>query len=74
MAGNVFGPPPPQPVPTLALRPRDLATALGVSEKTISRWRDSEQLPYVLVAGVVTHPVSAVRAWLHQRTQTKGKH
>jgi hypothetical protein len=58
----------PSSIPRLALRPRDLAAALGVSERLLQNWRRDYGLPYVRLGETVLHPVDGVRAWLHAKS------
>ncbi len=62
----LFQNPAPQPAP-LALRPRDAAAALGVSERLLLDWRKSHGLPYVRLGETVLHPVDELRAWLRAK-------
>lgn len=51
----------------LALRPREAAAALGISERKL---RDLlPELPHVRAQGVVLLPVEAVRRWLEERSR-----
>lgn len=51
----------------LALRPREAAVALGVSERTLRGLLP--ELPHVRVGGCVLLPVAALREWLSKRVQ-----
>ena len=53
----------------LALRPREAAAALGVSERTFRQILP--QLPHVREGGVVLVPVDALRAWLTERARAE---
>ena len=48
----------------LALRPRDAARALGISERTLWDWTRTEGLPHVRIGNVVLYPVGCVKQWL----------
>lgn len=52
----------------IALRPRDAAAALGVSERLLLEWRKNHGLPYVRLGETVLHPVDEVRAWLRAKS------
>ena len=56
------------PLPTLALRPREAAKALGISTRTLWSWTKGGLLPCVRVGRgkrqVVLYPVEQLRAWL----------
>ena len=49
----------------LALRPREAAQALGLSERKLREVLP--ELPHVRVGGAVLLPVEALRAWLQQQ-------
>jgi excisionase family DNA binding protein len=51
----------------LALRPKEAAEALGVSEKTLRKWMRNEGLPYFRLDGAVCIPVTELRGWMEQR-------
>ena len=51
----------------LALRPRDAARALGISERTLWDWARTERLPHVRIGNVVLYPVDCVKQWLADR-------
>lgn len=59
---------PTPPIAPLALRPRDAAVALGVSERLLLEWRKNHGLPYVRLGETVLHPVDEVRAWLRVKS------
>lgn len=51
----------------LALRPAEVAQALGVDERTLRRWQRDEGLPFARVGGAVLFPVAELREWLAKR-------
>ncbi len=53
----------------LALRPREAAEALGVSERTLRQMLP--ELPHVRVGGVVLLPVDALRGWLLEQAKVE---
>ena len=53
----------------LALRPKEAAEALGISERTLRQILP--ELPHVRVGGVVLLPVEALRAWLTDQAKTR---
>jgi len=59
---------PAPPIAPLALRPRDAAAALGVSERLLLEWRKNHGLPYVRLGETVLHPVEELRAWLRAKS------
>ncbi len=56
------------PTPALALRPRDAARELSISERLLWEWTRSEGLPHVRVGTVVLYPVDGLRQWLNERS------
>jgi excisionase family DNA binding protein len=59
---------PASPIAPLALRARDAAAALGVSERLLLEWRKNHGLPYVRLGETVLYPVDEVRAWLRAKS------
>jgi excisionase family DNA binding protein len=57
--------------PTLVLRPREAAKALGVCPRTLATWTKAGNIPVVRVGTgkkqAVLYPVDALRAWLAER-------
>ena len=51
----------------LALRPKEAATALGVSERTLRIWMRDEELPFARVRGVVLIPRNDLEQWVADR-------
>jgi excisionase family DNA binding protein len=51
----------------LALRPREAATSLGVSVKTLERLTKSNEITSVLVGRVRLYEVSALESFLERR-------
>ena len=57
----------PSPTPALALRPREAARAIGISERLLwSRTRAGE-IPHVRVGRCVLYPVAALEQWLAEQ-------
>ena len=57
------------PIERLALRPREAAVALGISERKLREMLP--QLPTVREGGVVMIPVDLLCEWLRERAQTE---
>jgi excisionase family DNA binding protein len=57
------------PMPRLALRVRDAAKALGVSERTLWAWTTQGEIPYVRVGKIVLYPVDSLRTWLKRQAE-----
>ncbi len=53
----------------LALRPKEAAQALGLSERKLREVLP--QLPHVRVGGAVLLPVEALRSWLEQQAKVE---
>lgn len=53
--------------PCLALRPREAAAAIGVSERTLWAWTAADEVPHFRVGKAVLYPVDALRRWLDER-------
>jgi len=70
MKDNLFAPQPPSTAP-LALRPRDAAAALGISERLLLDWTQQFGLPCVRIGRVVLYPIDAVREWLWLRCEAR---
>lgn len=68
MATNPLFTPAPPAIAPLALRPRDAAAALGISERLLQDWAKNHGLPCVRLGQIVLYPVEEVRAWLRART------
>jgi hypothetical protein len=60
---------PPQAPPPLALRPRDAAAALGISERKL--WEVTADrtsgIPHVKLGKAVLYPVDELRRWLSDK-------
>jgi excisionase family DNA binding protein len=52
--------------PCLAMRPREAAKALGVSERTLWEWTDRGVVPHVRLGKAILYPVDCLREWLKQ--------
>lgn len=56
-------------VPALALRAREAAKALGVSERTLWAWTEAGDVPHVKRGRMTLYPVAGLRAWLAAQQQ-----
>jgi hypothetical protein len=61
---------PPDLARRLALRPRELAECLGVSERALRQL--APELPRVCRRGLVLYPVDAIREWLRREARAEG--
>ncbi len=57
--------------PCLAMRPREAAKAIGISERTLWQWTEDGYVPHVRHGKVVLYPVDALRDWLRRQAQEK---
>ncbi len=57
----------------LALRPKEVAEAVGVSEKTLRKWMRDDGLPYLRLDGVVLIPRGQLEAWMAARVDTENR-
>ncbi len=48
----------------LAVRGKEAARLLGISERTLARLKSGGQLPFVRVGAVVLYPLSGLENWL----------
>ena len=62
-----------EPIPRLALRSREAAAALGISEGTLATWRAERGLPHVRHAQLILYPVGALRQWLDREAQKEDR-
>jgi excisionase family DNA binding protein len=56
----------------LAVRSREAAKLLGISERLMWEWTRSEGVPHCRIGGVVLYPVEELRAWLAERSGLQG--
>ena len=61
--------PPAREVPVLALRPRQAAEAIGVSEATLERLAKDRGIPVIRLDRAVLYPVRELTGWLSSKTQ-----
>ena len=67
-AANVMNPlAKPDPLtPCLAMRPREAAAALGISERLLWAWTHSGEIPHVRIGKAILYPVDVLRRWLDE--------
>jgi predicted DNA-binding transcriptional regulator AlpA len=65
-ASEAAGPPARPAVDRMALRPKDLETAIGVDERTIQRWRSSGRFPKpdIAIGRTLLWRTETIRDWL----------
>ena len=54
----------PTPIPILAMRPRQAAEAIGVSERTLWSWTQAGDVPFIKRGKATLYPVRELTAWL----------
>jgi len=59
------------PTPCLAMRLREAAAALGVSERTLWDWTQRGDVPHVRRNKTILYPVDALRRWLDEQAKAK---
>ncbi len=57
-----------KPLTPIAVRTREAAEMLGLSERSLLRLRDSEGIPYSKVGTASLYSVDGLREWLSQQT------
>ena len=68
----INNPEPLSPLATrLALRLREAARALSVSERTLWEWTQHGDVPHVRRGKTVLYPVDALRRWLDEQARMK---
>lgn len=55
------------PALLLALRPREAARALGISERTLWTWTQAGDVPHLRRNGTILYPVDTLRRWLDEQ-------
>lgn len=58
--------------PCLAMRPREAAKALGISERLLWEWTNKGVVPHVRLGKVILYPVDSLREWLKEQAHTAG--
>ena len=54
-------------VSPVAVRPKQAARMLNISQRTLWSWTKAGLLPHVRVGGAVLYPVAELEAWLRQQ-------
>jgi len=63
----------PEPeTPCLAMRAREAAKALGISERLLWEWTDRGLVPHIRLGKAILYPVDSLRDWLKQQAKTAG--
>ncbi|MGF1633500.1 MAG: helix-turn-helix domain-containing protein [Phycisphaerae bacterium] len=54
-------------IPRLALRSREAAEALGISERTLWGWTQNGDVPHVRRGGTLLYPTAELERWLGEQ-------
>lgn len=71
MNNQFFSEPSPLRREPLALRPKDAAEALGISERLLLDWTHEYGVPHVRLGRVLLYPVEDLREWLRLRARVE---
>ena len=55
--------------PCLAMRPREAAKALGISERLLWDWTNKGVVPHVRLGKAILYPVDSLREWLKREAK-----
>lgn len=69
-SANTMKKPEPE-APCLAMRLREAAKALGISERLLWEWTDRGEVPHVRIGKAILYPVDVLRRWLDERATEK---
>lgn len=58
-------------IPALALRSRDAAKSLGISERLLWEWTHRGLIPHVRLGKVLLYPTDGLREFLRERSQVQ---
>lgn len=61
-----------EPVPPLALRPKDAAKVLGISPRLLWSLTNRNEIPHVRLGRAVLYPVTELRRWLSEQSNHQG--
>ena len=59
-------------LPTLALRPRQAARALSISERLLWSKTNAGEIPHMRIGRSILYPVGPLEKWLAEQVQVKG--
>ena len=57
--------------PCLAMRPREAAAAIGISERTLWTWTHEGTIPHVRRGKTILYPTSVLTRWLDEQATMK---
>lgn len=55
--------------PLLAMRSREAAKALGISERLLWEWTDKGVIPHIRIGKAIRYPVDSLRDWLRREAE-----
>lgn len=55
----------------LALRTKDAAPAIGISERTLWALTNSGEIPYCRIGRTIVYPVHLLREWLSEKARAE---
>jgi len=55
--------------PCLAMRTREAAKALGISERLLWEWTNRGIIPHIRLGKAILYPVDSLRDWLKQQAE-----
>lgn len=61
------------PVPTLALRPKEAAQALGIGERKLWSLTNAGELPHARIGRAIVYPVHELQRWLSEQATPGGR-
>ena len=56
-------------IPCLAMKPRQAAKSLGISERLLWEWTNRGIVPHVRLGKRIVYPVDSLRDWLRRQAQ-----
>lgn len=56
-------------MPLLAMRSREAAKALGISERLLWEWTDKGVIPHIRLGKAILYPVDSIREWLKREAE-----
>lgn len=59
-------------IPALALRPREAAKVLSISERTLWTLTNRREIPHLRLGRAILYPVDGLRSWLAGQSGTEG--
>ena len=56
-------------IPCLAMRPREAAKSLGISERLLWEWTNAGLVPHIRINRAILYPTDALNDWLRRRAE-----